>query len=344
MMEIQEIGLFELGNSSLSWEESATTDIGLDFILFNGKLSGNADYYIRKTSGLLYDVPASLNSGVEGFLSNAADMENRGLELSINYNIIQNKNFSWNIAANYTTEKNEILSLGGAEEEINGSKIRKPGGSIYDFYLRKYAGVDPDTGAAQWYVADENGNPGEITTTYSEADRFDGIGSSLPDGYGGLQNTLTYKGISLNINTYFSFGGKILDNVESDILSDGENFGYQLSTKQLNAWKQPGDITDVPIFIPQNTTSSNDSNSTRYLYDATYAKIKSVTLSYNFNSTILSKIGLNNLSVYVSGTNLFTWVKDKDFDGFDPEVGLTGLTSYSTPNPRSIVTGLRLGI
>ncbi len=337
-------GLFELGNSDLSWEESETTDVGVDFRLFGGKLSGAFDYYVRKTSGLLYDVPTSLNSGVTGLLSNAADMKNSGVEISLNYDVIRNKNFTWNIGANYTVEKNEILSLGGTEEEINGSKIRKPGGSIYDFYLRKWAGVDPDTGAPQWETAGEDGEPNGVTSTYGSADRFDGVGSSLPDGYGGFQNTFSYKGLSLNVNTYFSIGGKILDNVESDILSDGENFGYQLSNKQLDSWKNVGDVTDVPIFIPQNTNSSNDSNSTRYLYDATYAKVKSITLSYNLQPRVLEKIGCKSLSFYVSGTNLFTWMKDKDFEGFDPEVGLTGLTSYSTPNPKSIVTGFKLGL
>lgn len=337
-------GLFELGNSNLSWEESTTKDAGLDFIFFNGRLSGNLDYYERKTSGLLYDIPASRSSGVEGLLSNAADMKNTGIEISVDFNVIQNKNFTWNVATNYTSERNEIIDLGGAEEEINGTKIRKPGGSIYDFYLRKWAGVNPDTGAPQWETQGEDGEPNGVTSNFAEADRFDGVGSSLPDGYGGLRNTFSYKGLSLNVNTYFSIGGKILDNVESDLLSDGENFGFQLSNKQLSSWKNVGDITDVPVFTPQNTTSSNDATSTRYLYDATYAKVKSITLSYNLQPEVVKKIGLKSLSFYVSGTNLFIWMKDKDFDGFDPEVGLNGLTSYTTPNPRSIVTGFKIGL
>ncbi|UNZ00288.1 TonB-dependent receptor [Zhouia spongiae] len=334
--------LFKPGNPDLSWEESATLNVGLDFKLFKNRLNGSAEYYSRETSQLLYETPISLVSGFSDVIKNSASVKNSGFEFSLDYRLINSENFKWDLAANYTINTNEILSL-PTEQQINGTKIWEEGGSIYDFYLRKWAGVDPDNGDPLWYT-DVVGADGQLETTndYNTADRFN-VGSALPDGYGGFQTTWSYKGWSLSANTYFSIGGKILDQVEADLLNDGNDLGYQLSAKQLNSWKTAGDITDVPRFIPNNANNSNGSLSTRYLYDATYAKLKSVTLSYAVDRDVLNKFGVNSLSVYVSGNNLLTWTKS-DFEGFDPEVGLNGLTSYVTPNARTIVMGLKLGL
>jgi TonB-linked SusC/RagA family outer membrane protein len=339
--------LFKPGNPDLSWESSKSTTIGLDYTVLNGRLDGSIEWYNRVTSDLLYEVPISMVSGFENVIKNSAEVKNTGIEFNINYTAIQNANFTWNIGLNYTANTNEITYL-PTEEQINGTKLWKEGGSIYDFYLREYAGVDSETGQAQFYkdILDEEGNPTgerELTTEYNSATRYV-VGSSQPDGYGGFNNVFTYKGFTLSANLFFSHGGDILDVVEADLVNDGNDKGFQLSNKQLNSWKQSGDITDVPQFRPGVLSNSNGSESTRYLYDATFMKLKAVTISYQFPRSITDKLRLNNLSVYASGNNLWVWTKDSDFEGFDPEVGLNGLTNYVTPNPTTMVFGVKIGL
>ena len=336
--------LYRPGNEDLTWETSKSTTIGVDFVLFQQRLSGSFEYYNRDTDDLLYNVPISMSSGFSSVMKNSASLRNRGVELSLDYRVIDNDDFSWDMGVNYTINKNEITSL-PTDEQVNGTKVWREGGSIYDFYLRDYVGVDKQTGQAMWYMdeMDASGNPTgkKVTTTnYNKATRYI-IGSSQPDGYGGFNNTFRYKGFSLSANIFFSNGGQVLDNVESDLMNDGNKKGYQLMDRASNAWKNPGDITDVPKF---NTGGDNNSNaqSTRYLYDATYAKLKAVTLSYQIPSNFAKKMGMSSMSTYVSGNNLLIWTKDKGFDGFDPEVGLSGLTNYITPNPRSFVIGVKL--
>ncbi len=339
--------LFKPGNPNLSWESSKSTTVGVDFMLLDGKLDGSFEWYNRVTSDLLYEVPISMVSGFENVIKNSAEVKNSGIEFSLNYMAIQTNNFSWNIGVNYTANTNEIKYL-PTPEQINDTKIWREGGSIYDFYLREYVGVDTETGKAQFYkdILDDNGEPTgerEITNDYSKATRY-AVGSSQPDGYGGFNNVFSYKGLSLSANIFFSHGGDILDVVEAELVNDGNDKGYQLSNKQLNSWKNPGDKTDVPQFQPGILTNSNGSESTRYLYDATFIKLKAVTLAYQFPKSIVNRLKLSKLSVYASGNNLWVWTKDKNFDGFDPEVGLAGLTNYKTPNPAAVVFGVKIGL
>ncbi|MGZ2370246.1 SusC/RagA family TonB-linked outer membrane protein [Ancylomarina sp. YFZ004] len=338
--------LYLPGNPALGWEQSAALTVGVDYTVFGGKLSGSLEYYSRKTQDLLYKTPISLVSGFPSVTKNSAEMKNYGVEMSADYRAIDSDDFKWDVAVNLTFNKNEITYL-PVPKQINGSKIWTEGGSMHDFYLLKWAGVDETNGSPLWYKKVKNAQgeeTGELetTSTRNSADKFN-VGSSQPVAYGGIQNAFTYKNWTLSANIYFSVGGNILDNVEADLLNDGNNLGYQLSTKQLDSWTPANTKTNVPVFVPNNSNSSNYSLSDRYLYDATYAKLKAVTLSHNFSKNITNKMGVSRFSVYVSGNNLLTWTKESDFKGFDPEVGLAGRTGYVTPNPRTIVFGVKLG-
>ncbi|RUA09921.1 MAG: TonB-dependent receptor [Fusobacteria bacterium] len=338
--------LFKPGNEDLTWETSASTTIGLDFTMFSQRLSGSIEYYNRDTDDLLYQVPISMLSGFTTVMKNSASVNNHGVELALDYRLIETDNFSWDMGVNYTMNVNEITSL-PTESQINGTKIWQEGGSIYDFYLREYAGVDKNDGAAMWYkdvIDPSTGKPTgerELTKSYNEATRYV-VGSSQPDGYGGFNNTLRYKRVTLSANLFFSNGGNILDVVESDLMNDGNEKGYQLMTDAANAWTPSNTNTDVPKFNTVGDNNSNQSSSTRYLYDATYAKLKAVTLSYDLPSSWAKRVNMTSMSTYVSGNNLLIWTKDSGFKGFDPEVGMTGLTNYITPNPRSVVVGIKL--
>ncbi len=336
--------LYRPGNKELSWETSKSATFGVDFAMFAHRLSGTIEYYNRKTDDLLYNVPISMSSGFDSVTRNSASLKNSGIEITLDYRLMKVGDFAWDMGINYTINKNVITYLPTGEDVLH-TKIWKEGGSVYDFYLRDYAGVDKNDGLAMWYkdVLDGDGKPTgdrEPTKDYNEATRYV-VGSSQPDGYGGFNNTFTYKGFSLNANVFFSNGGKILDFVEMDLMNDGNKVGYQMIDEAKNAWKNPGDVTDVPRFNVMDKTSSN-MMSTRYLYDATYVKLKAVTLAYQIPTSFAKKLGMTSMSTYISGNNLFVWVKDKGFKGFDPEVGLTGQTGYVTPNPSSLVMGVKL--
>ena len=332
-------------NPELTWENKVNATVGVDFQMFSNKLSGSVEWYNAGSNNLLYDVPVSMTTGFQSITQNYASLRNRGLEMSLNYRLIDNPDFKWDLGANYTTVNNVIVSL-PSEENIIGNKIWKEGGSVYNFYLREWAGVDAQTGAPLWNVYDEDNNFTKTTSDYNEATQVD-VGSGLAKGYGGVNSMVTYKNWSLNVNTYFSVGGKLYDGVEQDLLSDGASPGYQTVEDQLDAWKKPGDITNVPKFTPGNTSNSS-SSSTRYLHDASYFKIKGVMISYNVDSKVVKRMKLSRLGVYLSANNLLTWTKS-DLHGYDPEVGAQSISyyntlNYNTPNPTSAVVGVKIGL
>lgn len=338
------LGGYNLGkpyNPNLTWEQKVNTTIGVDFELFHSRLSGGLEWYNAGSNNLLYDVPVTLLSGFTTITQNYAALRNNGIELNLSYGLIQNDNWNWDLAVNYTT-LNTVITRLPTKESIHGSKIWKEGGSIYDFYLREWAGVDITNGKPLWNTYDENGVSTGTTSVYNDATRVNS-GSSQPLGYGGINSILSYKNWSLIVNTYLSVGGKFLDEVEQDLLSDGASQGYQTITEQLTAWKNPGDVTNVPEFVPSNGSLSNK-QSTRYLHDATYFKIKGVVLSFNFNKGVLKSLKLSKLGIYLSGNNLFT-LTTSDFHGYDPDFGTPkGVSGYLTPNPTTVVLGIKIGL
>ena len=330
------ISYSQLANPDLKWESSKQTDIGVEFSLLKGRINGEVSYYNKGSEGLLYALPLSFTTGFASVNTNLASVYNRGFDISLNAEAVKNKDFSWNIGWNLTTTKNKIKSIINGQAIVD-TKILKNGGDLYQFYLREYAGVDPADGAPMWYTQDANGN--KVTTkTYNTATRY-AVGSSLPKFTGGLSNTFKYKQFDLNVFAFYSYGGKIYDSLLQALSHAGGVSGQQLSTNVYNSWTTPGQITDVPKFQPTNPALGN-SQSTRFLFDGSYIRIKTISLGYNLNKEWAKSVGLSNARIFASAENAFTFAKHK---GMDPETDITGLNNNDVPNVKSISLGLKLG-
>ena len=336
------INYVQLENVNLKWEQNSTLDIGLEFALFKGKVSGEVSYYKRGSKGLLFDQPLSRLTGFDNLTTNLASMDNYGVEVLLNGNPVKTKDFDWNISFNITSNKNKINAM-TQNEVIDGTKRWKVGADRYQWYLRDYAGVDPADGRPMWYtdeIVNGQATGNRITTkTWSTATRYDGLGSSLPKFTGGFNNTFRYREFDLSVFTYFSTGAKIYDTLYGNLMHSGGSVGKQLSIDNYNSWQKPGDITDVPRFVINNTDLGNN-QSTRFLYDGSFMRVKNITLGYSLKKNWLETIHLSNVRVYLMAENPFTWAKHK---GMDPESALTGLTDNDIPNVKTFTLGLNVG-
>ena len=338
-----------LRTSDLTWETTTQTNIGLDLTLLNGRLTFNADYYYKKTKNMLMNV--SLPAGAAAATSiarNEGEMVNKGFELSISSKNLRGGAFTWDTDFNISFNKNEITSY-PEEQEVVGTKVRTVGYSLYEFYMQEWAGVDKETGAPLWYkdVKDDKGNPtGERTTTstYSTADKYK-LGSALPNVFGGLNNTFTFKGLDLSFLFTYSFGGKIYDAYEANLLNDGNNNGYQAIKDQANYWTKENPNAPNPAFLPNNTSSSH-STSSRYLHDADFIKFKNINLGYTLPKKWTQKIQLETVRFFGSLENICVWNLDGSFKGYDVELGgVTGVLdgAGTVPLPRTILFGINVG-
>ena len=332
----------EIGNASLQWETVESFDVALEFTLFNNFLEGTLEYYKKNSTDLLYDLPIALSNGLNAFPNNVADMFNSGFELGLTTHLINNQNFKWNMSLQASTFKNEITSL--PDPFINGSKRWEEGKSRYDFYLLHTAGVDPDTGDQLFlmFEIDEDGNSvavldangvQETTNDWETTERAYTEDNTIPDVLGSVINNFNYKGFSLDVLITYGIGGKFLDNGYADMMHSG-NFGRSLHPDILNAWRQSGDITDVPR-LQNGSTDLVRTQSTRFLTDASFWALKNINLGYSFNNTIAEKIGVDNLRLSVSGENLYLNTKRI---GLNPQYTLKGTPDGDDFNPSRIIT------
>lgn len=326
----------QLANPNLRWEQSKSTDVSLEFSLFKGRFSGEVSYYKRGSDGILFGRQLTRLTGFDELTTNLASMDNYGVEVLLNGTPVKNSNFTWDVSLNVTSNNNKINKM-TQNEVIDGTKRWKVGGDRYQFYLREYAGVDPADGRPMWYKDDASGR---ITTKdWSTATRYDGLGSSLPKFTGGLNNNFKYKEFDMSVLTYFSLGGKIYDGLYQMIMHSGSQVGTQLSTDMDRSWRKPGDITDVPRFVINNTDLANNESS-RFLYDGSYLRVKNVSLGYTVKNSWLQSLKLQNVRLYVSAENILTFAKHK---GMDPEVAITGLANFDVPNVKTYTFGLNVG-
>jgi len=337
------------GNDDLRWEKVTTTDVGFEFGLFNNRISGEFSWYNKKTTDMLLAVPTPSPSGTTSVLGNIGEMENKGIELSLNSTNVVTRNFKWTTSINVARNKNKMLKLDGEQQEILPSDARFAnaviiGQPIGIFYGVKYAGVDPANGDPIYYEQD-----GKTTTNiYGDAGKFI-IGDPNPDWIAGISNTITWKGLELNFLFQGVFGNQVQDGAGGFMSASADWFDNQ-TRDQLKRWKNPGDITNVPqARLNRFGDFDSPSMSTRYIYDATYVRLKNLTLGYNLPQNVLSKARLSNARIYVSGVNLLTFTK---YPGWDPEVNTDyragnvnqGSDFYAAPQIKSFVVGLTVGL
>jgi TonB-linked SusC/RagA family outer membrane protein len=350
-LQLFETGFNELSNTGvvlgdavdpfLTWEKTASSNIGLEFGLFRDRLYGSVDYYTKESIDLIYRKPLPASTGNTGIVTNVGSVKNYGWEISLNSRNIATSNFLWTTGLNFSMDNNEISSL-SQESFTNGDKQWEVGRSLFDFYIRDWAGVDSATGYGMWYkdILGADGLPTgerETTQSYAEATRYYADKTSLPDVVGGLTNFFKYKNVDLNVLLNFSFGAYVYDSTYAGLMSGFETPGRSAHQDLKNRWQQPGDITDTPLFLAAN--NDFNSQSTRFLFKNDYVRLKALNLGYNFSEDALAKTSLSRLRLYLQADNLLTWQSHK---GIDPEQSLGGNTDSRSYNQRIVSFGINL--
>lgn len=327
-----------LATPDLKWETNLNLNVGVDVSAFQDRVSLTVEYFDRRSKDLLFTMPMAPSTGYVGYDANIGAVKNTGIDVDIRTIPVKNDNFKWNLDINFSHYKNKVTSLpDNTKSIISGTKILRVGGSVYDFYMPEWAGVNPENGLPQWYLADKDGNnTGEKTSKYSDAGSFV-AGSSLPDLVGGVQNSFTYKNFDLSALLSFSLGGQILDNDYIQLLHNGNNAGRAWSKEILNHWTPENTQTNVPKLTTDATNWT--SASTRFLYSGTYARIKNVSLGYSLPKTLLQRIHIDKIRVFATAENLLTFYGHK---GMDPEQTVNGATYFRYPAMRTISGGVQL--
>ena len=320
-------------NDDLSWEKNYAWNVGVDFN-FLKRFGVNVDVYSRKTTDMLLKRPVSSTSGFTSLMRNVGSLRNTGVEFQFDATILDTKDIRWNATLNLAHNKSKILDLDGDEEiYYAGDTFLKHivGESMYSFWLREYGGVNPATGEAMWVTED-----GTLSNQLSKA-HYINAGSPEPKLTGGLSTDVTWKGLTFSIQFEGKFGNKVLIGENSYLKSDGSYLNMNLAKSMANYWQQPGDTNCNPKPIANNATGSNRSASTRFLEDGSYVRIKDITLAYNLPKKWLKPLGMNNLKVFASGLNVYTF---HDVDFWDPERGIEGIGYGIYPMCKSFMFGL----
>ena len=308
-----EAGIYpkQSGNEELSWEQTWANNIGLTLGFFN-RVNLNVDFYHKKTTNMLMLVPQSYAiTGVGNRWDNIGAMMNRGVEIAMDGDVIRTKYFTWNLSANVSYNKNKLLELyNGVEEYVNSTTGLKyvVGHPVHEYYMNRYAGVNPANGDALWYTAD-----GELTTEYREEDKVM-TGKTFDSPWaGGFGTTLMWKGLSLSAQFSWMAKRYVMNNDRFFEESNGLYSAYNQSRRLLyDRWKKPGDITDIPRY---GVTAQLDD---RFLENSSFLRLKNLTLAYALPQSLLNKTHFfTSARVYLQGQNLFTWT---GFTGLDPEV------------------------
>ena len=326
-----------VGDENLTWELNKPMNIGLDFSVLKNRVNVTVDYYIRKSENLLLSVPLSNTSGFGSATRNIGSMENKGLELSLNIIPVQTKDFRWDLDFNFSNNKNKITSLPNSADILSGNFIIRQGQSLNTFFLREWAGVDRSTGDPQWYTTDKHQASSNV---YPGASARILAGQALPKFFGSLTNALTYKGFNLSAQLYYNFGNQVFDTWRGYYLGSGFGASFNKVKRQLDAWKQPGDITDVPKYV-YNGNKNFNAGSTYNLNDGSFVRVRDIQFGYTLPKAYTEKLKIGNANFYVRGTNLFTWVKDKNLP-FDPEQGTGSTSNLNVFIPKTVTVGLSL--
>lgn len=329
------------GNEDLTWESSHSFNAGVDFEFFGSRLNGSAEYFSRKTVDLLYskDVPLSAGNPTGYYPVNVGSIVNNGFELTLESILINTSAMQWSLNMNLSHYRNRILSLDPSvsEEGIKGGNyIYKIGGSLYEAYMRKYAGVNPENGKAQWYrkVLDKDGawtGESEITETFADASQYE-LGSVLPKLYGGFGTTFKAYGFDLSAQFSFQLGGRYYDGTYQALMHTSSGIGTAWHKDVLDSWSETNKDSDIPRL--DGDTSVGQTAVSNYLISSNYLSVNNITLGYTFPESVTSYLKISGLRIYVAGDNLAVKSARK---GVDPRysMGLGSLTSGSGLNSGS---------
>jgi len=347
-----------LKSDELVWEQNANFDVALEFGLFK-RLRGTLEFFHRQSSNLLFAVPKPLSSGITSRDENVGTLYNMGIEADVSVDIVKANKFRWTLSAYATAFKNEFTKLPQAEI-ITGTKKLMVGQSLYDYWLREWKGVNPDDGRALYranptnYATDKaafDANPastgildykiaGTDTLTFnSNKAKYHYNGTAIPDVFGSVTNEFRYGNFDLQVMLTYQLGGEVYDGTYAALMDPG-NYGQSLHVDILKRWQKEGDVAPVPRMDGNSTNRTYFSTaSDRWLTDASYLNIKSVTLSYNVPEALMKKIDMNDLRLFVSGENLYLFSARK---GMSVQQSFDGVTSNTYTPTRIVSVGLNL--
>jgi len=349
---------YKLGNPDLQWEVIRTVDAGIEIGLFNDRITSEFAFYDKLSNNVAINVSLQASSGIDdlSYFQNIARIRNRGVEWSVTSNNITNNikgDFTWTTEFNVGANRNKVLDVGTATPDaLDGGfgDVRViPGYSIQVNYVVRYSHVDQETGRPVYL--DKDGNE---TFVYDVANDRVPAGEGLPDFFGGLRNTFTYKNFNFSFNFVYSFGGTIYDDAakrQMGVVTD-----WNMRKDIFDRWQQPGDNAAYPQYTMSMLNWGGNANfwqnnHTLWMYDATYIRLRNVRLGYTFYPK-KDNAKFQSINLYVSGTNLWTWAKE--YRGWDPEVsrnkstdqqrnvGGYGITYLSPPQEKTINFGLNV--
>lgn len=332
------------GNSALKWENTTQYDAGLDVSVLKNRLSVTFDVYKKRTDGLLTANFTPMSSGFNSKRDNIGSIQNTGFDVEVNYTSDKSRRFHWDVSANIGVNRNKVLSLrdsvmsygtfifGGPQSQI------RVGQSVGSVSVLQSLGVDPKTGDMMYQDQNKDG--------IINSKDYVNVPIALPQFNGGFNINLYYKGFDMNGLFVFVYGNKIYDYYEQT-MSDYNTDFFGVMPNKFDAvkarWRNPGDVTDVPRAIvgvhgPQLTSNWNVQPSTRFIYDASYLRLRNLSVGYELPKRVVSKINVSKARVYLAAQNVFTITK---YVGFDPEtVSNSGIVSSNVPQSRSMVFGI----
>ena len=326
------IAPIQLPNADLKWETTTQTGLGVDFAMFDNRISLNADVYFNKTKDLLLARPLPPSTGFSSIYTNIGNLENKGLELELNTENIRG-GFTWNTSFNFAANRNKVTKLYDGQPLFDygrGSNSVMEGEPIGIFMGYNCLGVDPSTGNLVYEDVNKDGmiNAADLVKT----------GDPNPDFTFGMTNNFSFRNFDVSIFLQGVYGNDVFNGTRI-FLESGTGEDNQ-TTNMLRRWMQPGDITDVP--------RAGDGNiSSRFIENGSYMRIKNVSLGYSFPKTMLRRAHIKTARIYVSGQNLFTFTS---YSGMDPEVNYRGNNNivmgtdfFTYPQSRTILLGINLG-
>ena len=336
------------GKEDITWETNRNFNIGTEFTLFHGILDGSVEYFNRTTTDMLFSFTVAPSLGYTSYYDNVGDMRNQGVEISLTANILNKKDLKWDVNFNATKVMNKILYLHDDVKTLNvdgydgynsGTYFYGQGLPLYTRYLKKYAGVDPQTGESLWWKKnlDEDGNvtSEEKTNNYSSASYYLG-NDAIPDWYGGFGTSFFWKGFDFAVNFSYQLGGKAYDSGYAALMSPptAGNTGTNFHVDVLKSWTKENPSTTIPRFVYGDVYTAYTSD--RFIENASYLNIENINVGYTFPSKWTKKVGIQSLRLYAACENVFYWSVRK---GFDPRGSFSGNGSFASYIPVRTLSG-----
>jgi len=334
----------QLGNPDLKWEKTNQADIGLDYGILNNRISGEIDYYVKKTNDLLLNEPIPGTSGWSSITRNVGSLTNKGFEFVLNTTNFRTDNLTWKTSLNLSTLDNKVTDLPSGDIVVERNIVRE-GETISSFYLVEYAGVDPANGDALFYLNDGSANRA-TTNNYNDAQRVIS-GSPYPTFMTGMTNTLSFKNFDLSF-TFQGEWGASMYNEGGKFQSGNARYEDNQTADQLDRWQNPGDITMVPQARMYSTNGQQAS--TRYLEKSDFVRLRNLSFGYTIPKAVTQKFSVDRVRVYLTGVNLLTFT---NYSGYDPESSYDnngnsniqkGIAFYSAPPAKTITIGLNIDL